>query len=90
MTTAACNEEDVSKLWIGYPLLRTSATSFVGGAMMTQVLPCPYWHGTDLASSSIGMSSECKSEMKSTALKHLRPIVCTRLSRRPSATPPAW
>jgi len=39
---------------------------------MTQVLPCPYWYGADLASSSIGMSLECKSEMKYTALKHLQ------------------
>ena len=56
MTTATCNEEDVSKLWIGYPLLRTSATSFVGGAMMTQALPCPYWHGTDIVRHGLSVS----------------------------------
>ena len=50
--------EGVSKLLIWYPLLRTSATSFVGGTMITQVLHCPYCHGTDLVRH--GLSPEGK------------------------------
>jgi len=50
--------EGVSKLLIWYPLLRTSATSFVGGTMMTQVLHCPYCHGTDIVRH--GLSPEGK------------------------------
>src|SRR4029077_8512344 len=48
----------VSKLLIWYPLLRTSATSFVGGTMITQVLHCPYCHGTDIVRH--GLSPEGK------------------------------
>ena len=51
--------EGVSKLLIWYPLLRTSATSFVGGGtMITQVLHCPYCHGTDIVRH--GLSPEGK------------------------------
>ena len=50
--------EGVSKLLIWYPLLRTCATSFVGGTMITQVLHCPYCHGTDIVRH--GLSPEGK------------------------------
>jgi transposase-like protein len=50
--------EGVSKLLIWYPLLRTSGTSFVGGTMITQVLHCPYCHGTDIVRH--GLSPEGK------------------------------
>jgi hypothetical protein len=52
------DDEGVSKLLIRYPLLRTSATSFVGGTMITQVLHCPYCHGTDIVRH--GLSPEGK------------------------------
>src|SRR4030095_15274092 len=55
---ATTTREGVSKLLIWYPLLRTSATSCVGGTMITQVLHCPYCHGTDIVRH--GLSPEGK------------------------------
>ena len=41
--------EGVSELWICYPLTEEETHQYgVRGAMMTQVLHCPYCHETDI------------------------------------------
>jgi transposase-like protein len=50
--------EDVSNLWICYPLVVREPSTRVREAMIIQVLHCPYCQGTDIVKH--GLSSEGK------------------------------
>jgi transposase-like protein len=50
--------EDVSNLWICYPLVVREPSTRVREAMIMQVLHCPYCQGTDIVKH--GLSSEGK------------------------------